>query len=91
MYLSKKEFSNQLGVNDFIKISENKLAFSCITKDKETIYIIIINMFSDKKLKARYYSINAFKFYNLKVLFELRIHNYNSFIAFAASFCSQKK
>ena len=91
IYLSKKEFSNQLGVNDVIKISENKLAFSCITKDKETIYIIIINMFSDKKLKARYYSINAFKFYNLKVLLELRIHKYNSFIAFAASFCSQKK
>ena len=99
IYLSKKEFSNQLGVNDVIKISENKLAFSCIAKDKETIYIIIINMFSDKKLKARYYSINAFKFYtinafkfyNLKVLLELRIHKYNSFIAFAASFCSQKK
>ena len=89
--LNKKEFSNQLGVNDIIKISENKLAFSCITRDKEIIYIIIINMFSDKKLKARYYSINAFKFYNIKVLFELRIHKYNSFIAFAASFCPQKK
>ena len=91
MYLSKREFLYELGFNDIIKISENKLAFSCITKDKETIYIIIISMFSDKKLKARYYSIDIFKLYNLKVLLELRIHKYNSFIAFAASFCSQKE
>lgn len=48
-------------------------------------------MFSDKKLKARYYSIDIFKLYNLKVLLELKIHKYNSFIAFAASFCSQKE
>ena len=91
MHLSKKEFYYQLGVNDIIKISENKLAFSCITKDKETIYIIIIKMFGNKRLKARYYSINSFMLYNLKVLLDLRIHKYNSFIAFAASFCSQKK
>ena len=91
MYLSKKEFSFQLGFNDIIKINENKLAFSCITKDKETIYIIIISMFNNKKLKARYYSIDSFKLYNLKVLLELKIQKYNSFIAFAASFCSQQK
>ena len=91
MYLSKREFRYELGFNDIIKISENKLAFSCITIDKETIYIIIISMFSDKKLKARYYSIDIFQLYNLKVLLELKIHKYNSFIAFAASFCSQKE
>ena len=91
MYLNRKEFSYHLGVNDIIKISENKLAFSCVTKNKDEIYIIIIKMFDNKKLSARYYSIYSFMLYRLKVLLDLRMHKYNDFISFAASFCSQEK
>ena len=74
-------------MNDLIKLSENKIVFSAVLTSKEKIYIIIFNIFSDKNMKIRYYSINSFALYNYKILLDLRIHNYNNFLAFSSSFC----
>ena len=79
--------SHNLLLNDLIRINENKVCFSSTLSDKETIYIVLINISDDKKIKIRYYSIPTFKLYNYKLLFELRVQTYKNFIAFSSSFC----
>ena len=74
-------------LNDIVTINENKICFSSVLSNKETIYIIILNIFDDKKVKIRYYSIPSFILYNFKILFELRIQKYLNYIAFSSSFC----
>ena len=54
-------------------------------------YIILVDIFGVKQIKIRYYYIPIFGLYNFKILYELRIHNYNNFMAFASSNCPNKK
>ena len=87
--IKKYQFNTNLLLNDIIKLSEKKIIYSATSQDKESIYIISINFFGDMpmKIKMRYYEIKSYLLYNYKILFELRIHKYNNFIAFASSFC----
>ena len=62
--------SYKVEVDDIITINENKICFSSILSDKETIYIIILNIFDDRKIKIRYYYIPSFILYHFKILFE---------------------
>ena len=78
-------------LNDIIRINENKICFSSVLSEKETIYIIILKIFGDRKIRIRYYSIFSYILYNFKLLFELRIHTYKNFISFSSSFCQNKK
>ena len=87
----KRNFNNHLLLNDFIKLNNNKFVFSTTAEDKEKLYIIVINIFGNKKVKIRYYSINIYELYHFKIFYELRINNYKNFIAFASSFCQQKE
>ena len=54
--LDKYSFSNNLYLNDLIKISENKICFATVSLDKETLYIIILNIYkiNDYIIKAIY-------------------------------------
>ena len=81
------ELANNLLLNDLIKIKENTICFASTSLYKDTIYIIILNIFGDKKIKVRYYAIPSFNLYNYKILFELRIHPYKNYVSFSSSFC----
>ena len=85
--LEQKIFNPAILLNDFIKFNENKICFTTVLMDKETLYIILINIFGDKLVKLRFYSVPLYSLYHYKVLFDLRIHNYNNFLAFASSYC----
>ena len=85
--LQIKDISNNILLNDIISVNENKLAFSTVRKNKEILYIILINFYKEEKVKIRYYSINLYSLYHYKVFSDLRIHKYNNFIALASSFC----
>ena len=85
--LNPTDLTNNFLLNDIITINENKICFSSILSDKETIYIIILNIFDDRKIKIRYYSIPSFILYHFKILFELRIQTYKNYISFSSSFC----
>ena len=89
--LKVKEFFGPVLQNDIIKLNDNKFCLANVLTTKETVYIILFNIFGDKQIKIRYYSIPVFSLYNYKVLFELRIHNYNNFVAFASSYCPNQK
>ena len=78
---------NNLLLNDLIKISENKICFTSLPSDKNTINIVIINIYNNKKIKIRYYSIPSFSLYHYKILLDIRIHPYKNIITFGSSFC----
>ena len=86
-YNNKVFNKNQL-LNDIVRISINKVCFSTTSEDKETLYIILVYN-KDKKFILRFYSIEIFRLYNYKFLFDIREHLYNNFIAFGFSFCQQ--
>ena len=85
--LKKFSFNTNLLLNDIIKLTETKIVYSSTSENKEILYIIVLNSFGEKKISVRYYLIEIFSFYKYKILFELRIHKYNNFLAFGSSFC----
>ena len=92
--LDKRVFYGPVLINDIIRLNENKICFSTVVESRETIYIILVNIFGYpgyREIKIRYYSIRGYELYHFKILYELRIHNYNNFVAFASSYCENKK
>ena len=85
--ITKHSFLNNLLINDLIKLTESKIVFSSVIEDKKVVYIILINIFGDKKTKIRYYPLKIYESHHFKVLFDLRLHNYNNFIALGLSLC----
>ena len=85
--ISKRNFLKNLLINDLIQLTESKIVFSSVIEDKKIVYIILINFFGDIKIKLRYYSMNLYETHHFKVLFDLRLHNYNNFIALGLSLC----
>ena len=89
--LNKKSFFGPTGFTDIIKMNENKICQLTLLENRETVYIILINIFDNKDIKIRYYSLPLYPLYNHKIMFDTRIHNYNNFIAFASSYCPNEK
>ena len=81
--IGNPNLDDDLLLNDIIKLNENKIYYSSTDSTKENIYIISIYLYDDK-YKIRYYLINILK-YGYKIYQEMRMHNYNNFIAFAFS------
>ena len=77
-------------LNDLIKINRNKICFSSISNEKETIHIIILNLSGEKKIRIRYYSIPSFTLYHYKILLDISTHTYKNFISFSSSFCKNE-
>ena len=82
---SKKDYN----FNDIVKLSDYLICFSTTSSDKENLIIALINFYEEKKYNIRYYIIPIFKLYNYKVLWEIRLHRYNNYLAFALSYCHQ--
>ena len=89
--IRKNYFSNILLLNDLIKINENKIVFISTSNNTEILYIIIFNIFGEKQIMIRYYSIEIYALYHYKILRDLRINNFNNLIAFASSYCPKQK
>ena len=83
---SYKEFDTYLLSNDLIKIEENKVCFSSSSKEKNQIYIILLNLFENYNYIIRYYSLPIYE-YNYKLHLDIRTHAYNNFVALAFSYC----
>ena len=88
--ITKNVFYNILSTNDIIKLKDNKIAFVSASESKKILFIIIINILREKKIKIRYYSIQLYDLYHLKIFKDIRIHNYNNYLALAFSFCKNE-
>ena len=86
--LTKRNFNSLLLANDIIKLSKNKICFSSIDTSKTSIYIVLISIFNDDtNYKIRYYSLNVKDLKNYYLYGDIRLHNYNNYIAYAFRFC----
>ena len=83
-------FEYNIDLNDIIKISNDVICFASISKEKEILYIVIINIFdNESKLKIRYYLIRTFELYNYKFYLDLRLNIIKNSIALTSSYCNQ--
>ena len=92
--IEKSDFNYTLAFTDLVKINDNKIAFVSCSTSKEILYIIVLNIFnkSAKNLvKIRYYSIQLWALYHIKILKDLRIHNYNDYLVCGISYCNIQK
>jgi hypothetical protein len=88
--LDKYIFSPEYLLNDLIKISDNKLGFFTSSKNLETLFIILINIFNnngENNIKIRYYSIENYKLLNFKLAEDIKGFIFNDFIILANSYC----
>ena len=75
--------------NSIIKLNDNKFGMIQLSNNNKIIYIIIFNLYNnDKKIISRYYTINLFELYNLKVSNDISSILFNSFFISAFSFNS---
>ena len=85
--ISNHRFLNNSLINDLIKLTDSKIVFSTVTEDKKKVYIVLIDIFGDIKIRLRYYPLKLYESHHLKVLFDLRLHNFNNFITLGLSLC----
>ena len=86
--IEKEGFNHTVLLNDIVKINDNKIAFSAPFDERKIVYIVIINIFGERQVKIRYYSIKLYALYHLKILSDLRIHRYKNYLSLAISYCS---
>ena len=85
----KDNIKNDLYSNSILKLSDNKFGIIQLDKSQEKIYIIIYNIFNNnKEIISRYYTIDFFGLYNIKVSKEVNSILFNSFIFSAFNFIS---
>ena len=89
IYLSKYLMNNYMNLNDLIKINSKMLCYISTEESKETILIIIIEIFYDNTYNhiERYYKLEMFKFHNFKLFKDISAHLYNNYITLATSYC----
>ena len=90
IFLNKRSFYGPSSFADIIKMNENKICQETLPDSKESVYIILMNILDNKDIKIRYYSLPLYPLYNSKILYDLRINNYNNFVAFAFSYCKDQ-
>ena len=74
--------------NSILKLNDNKFGIIQVNENKEEIYIITYNIFNNnKEIIGRYYKIDIYKLYNLKVYYDIESISFNSFFITAFSFC----
>ena len=82
------DFNPDLNLNDFMIISKEIICFCSVSKKKQTLYIIILNIF-ENATETRYYAVETFGLYNYKFFMDLRTDIYKGNIIMTSSFCEQ--
>ena len=83
-------FEYNVNLNDMIKIKKDIICFTSISKEKEILYIVMINIFdNESKVKIRYYLIRIFELYNYKFYLDLRLNLYRNSTVLTSSYCNQ--
>ena len=85
----KDKISDSIYYNGIFKLEKNRFGIIQVSNNRETIYIIIYKTYNnDQNIIARYYTINLFQFYFLKIAKDMDAILYNSFLVTAFSFCN---
>ena len=83
------DFNNAVMMSDIIQLRENVICLTSTEKEKEKLIIVLINFYYELEYNVRYYVIEIFQLYNIKILKELISNTYNNNLAIGFSFCPQ--
>jgi len=73
-------------LNDLIKISEYKVAFSTMDINKKIFYIFIIEIHTTLFMKL--YEIELFSLYNIKFFLDIKEHFFEQYLTFGFNYCN---
>ena len=78
-------------LNDLIRISEYKVAFSTMDLDKKIFYVAIFEIHGTTSLFMKLYEIDLFSLYNIKFFLDVREHLFEQYLAFGFNYCNSDK
>ena len=82
------EFNYNNLLNDIVKLSEGKIFFAAVSKDKKSLYIVSIFKFGDINkdyFVERIYHINSFEFNDYSFNDTIRLAIFNTYLAFCSN------
>ena len=78
-------------LNDLIKLNNNTVCFVSSSSNKTVLNLIIFNLYdNDNYMNIRYFFINLFEDYTIKLYCELRLSLFNNFLVMGFSHCPQE-
>ena len=83
---SSRIFNYDCLLNDLIRLSEYKVAFSTMDLDKKIFYVAIFEIHSSPFMKL--YEIDLFSLYNIKFFLDVREHLFEQFLTFGFNYCN---
>ena len=84
---SSRMFNYDCFLNDLIRITEYKVAFSTMNMDKEKLFIAIFEVHPDLVF-MKLYEIDFFPLYNIKFFHDVREHLFEQYLAFGFNYCN---
>ena len=83
------DYNNVVMMSDIIKLRDNVICLTSTTKEKDILIIVLINFYYELEYNVRYYLVQIYQLYNIKILKELITNTYNNNLAVGFSFCQQ--
>ena len=84
--IDETNFNNSVLFNDMIKISNCKFFIASYDKDKNILYVMLINNYVGDKIKIRYFYSQIFNLYKYRFPKELVLAFYNDLLAMTICF-----
>ena len=84
-------FNSSLYSNDFIELTKNYYCLASVSKNKNILYIVILNIFDLKQVKIRYYLMKTFIYNNYKFYLDIRLNMFKESLSLASSYCKQEQ
>ena len=85
---NSRKFSYDCLLNDLVRISEYKVAFSTMDLDKKIFYIIIFEIYTKTSFFMKLYEIDLFSLYNIKFFLDVREHLFDQYLTFGFNYCN---
>ena len=80
------QLQKTIGFNDMIKIVDKKFYYVGVSQDKYTLFIVVINNYSDKSYSQREYKLNTYVLYKYKFYNDIRITIYKNFLCLGSNY-----
>ena len=77
-------------LNDIVRLNDFKICYISISQEKDYFKFVVLTLYkSDTLINIKYYQIEIFNTYTMKIFLTLKAAIYNNFIALSFSHCPQ--
>ena len=88
--ISSRLFHYDCLLNDLIRVSDYKVAFSTMDMNKTKCFIIIFEIHNTSLLYMNLYEIDLYALYNIKFFLDIKEHLFEQHLAFGFNFCNSE-